>query len=470
MKLILLWLPITIFAEFNAMNIAFREDFLQNIYTHALESWPNYIINTDLEDIIIQTEDPNYPTAKFSNIILTDISLNYSSPITIKESDVIELSINDVNAFFDSNLTLQGGETPLENPCKLEINETDITIYIFIFMGNDGEAVVGVKNSLANIGNISLMNTLNETINEAIWKGLQKEIAIFEKEIIGLFEKYVIEWNHYLSQRPYKTPLKDLGIVVDTHLAHNATTTNNYLSLPLIGTVLNAKTGLPILNYTSSTLPSSSQRQFPIQLFLSDYFVNSALIQWWINLSVDLLTLPPNFPFKLTTNGLAFFVPQLQLTYGKNKPVYIQFTADPENPIPSFTTNNAVYFQGYIQMIFWVQIQKSWVRAFNMQVLTNAVFPLSIVNTTATYKINSLQASKISVTDSNVGTINTLLTANVLNNVFQILIPFINLQYDQMNVKIPDLEHYKIQGDIVNVYKGYTEIDYFLIPIIQNKF
>jgi hypothetical protein len=160
--------------------------------------------------------------------------------------------------------------------------------------------------------------------------------------------------NVLLDLLPYDLPLEGLNTIIDLHLPTSTVVNNNYLLIPFSGQVNNKTTGKTFIPYNPGYLPYYGKDGLEFQFFVSDYTLNSLVVAYWSQFNAVVNSLPASFPLLLTTDGLAFLIPNLKATYGKGKPVGLQFTSAPNFGYPQVWTNTSLNFNGTLMTQFSV--------------------------------------------------------------------------------------------------------------------
>lgn len=116
------------------------------------------------------------------------------------------------------------------------------------------------------------------------------------------------------------------------------TSDSSHANIFVEGTVYNADKKV---DYTGDfpKLPNPPETGQPLQIAASDAVINSALLNFWPELNLEITEVPEGLPITLDTTGLLILIPQLAKTYGRGVPVSLTITPDPnEDQIPTFAT------------------------------------------------------------------------------------------------------------------------------------
>jgi len=268
-----------------------------------------------------------------------------------------------------------------------------------------------------------------------------------------------------LDLLPYDFPLASLNANIDLHLPTNTVVTSNYLLIPFSGQVNNSTTGQTFIPYNPGYLPLYGKDGLEFQFFVSDYTLSSLVVAYWNQFNAVVSSLPASFPLQLTTDGLAFLIPNLKTTYGKGKPVSLQFTSDPNFGFPQVWTNNSLNFNATLMTQFNVEATPGkWQVALDLLTSVYINANLGVSGTNVTLMINAINVWQVKVINSNCGTVNTIVLNMLLQNLLSILQPIINVELATFPIAIPKIPYVEITADLVVLSNGYTEIAASLAP------
>ena len=147
------------------------------------------------------------------------------------------------------------------------------------------------------------------------------------KEVPGIVRKLattaVPTINALLAKVPLQVPVS--GFILDLSIVHTglvggpSVIGSNYLSVPLNATLLVNGGSYPLVG--PSETPVINDEGLPVQLFLTDYTIQSALTAMWPLVQLQVTAFPEAFQiitgFLMDTDSFQILVPELYQTYGE---------------------------------------------------------------------------------------------------------------------------------------------------------
>jgi hypothetical protein len=229
------------------------------------------------------------------------------------------------------------------------VSETDSINVKINHLSSDAEITLGVQESTkikgkmmptACISNISIdldfdfdihgsliayiASLVKSRIKDYIYSQIQSEM----KQVIMDQTKQII--SSLVDQLPVYAPLDDNGLALDYSLLSSPKVTNGYLILNSNGAIVN-------LNHPESlnppfvqptTLPDFDPNGKLMQMFLSDYSINTAINSVFLSNMLDVTIksedVPSDSPLQLNTTSLEMLVRGISDVYGKDKKVDLQ--------------------------------------------------------------------------------------------------------------------------------------------------
>ncbi|CAG9317568.1 unnamed protein product [Blepharisma stoltei] len=462
-------LPALIFAGDNALSLSINQAPLHEIVQILLAFGEGYSINYTLGNFTFNFNAGFKGELELMNVQLQGVTANLTtSGLTFKEPDEIQLAINDGKIVVTFNYLLKYGLT-YKGTGTLTILGLDFDYFITVIQTQPKDkAQILIRHLAAVITNIELTTTgLSSTIKKLLLEAMISEIPTLEKTIEGYVANKTDDINMLLYILPYELELESLRSIIDLHLTQNTSVSNGYLSIPFLGEVYNSTTKSSFIPFKAIDLPAYGADGLDFQIFLSDYFLNSLVVAYWGLLNIDLKQLPPTIPLKLTTDGLAFLIPNLKQTYGKGKNVALTFNSDPAYQYPTVWTNNSLNFNATLQTKFAVQTSSTaWTNALDLLTSIYINANLHLNGTVLNFDINTLDLWQVSVINSNVGTVNTAVLSMLLENLFDILVPIINNDLGKVNISLPKIKYIEFTDDILVLNNGYSEIAANIAPSI----
>lgn len=464
---LLLLLPCLIVATQSSVHISASQNPFKEVVGILLAFGEGYSIGYGLG---------NYSIPLSSGILkgtlnLTDVTLQGvtadlgSSGISFVAPNDIELVLNDVKAVINFNFVLKESFITYRGTGVLTISKTLFAFYTSILATSKGKPEFFENFLNTTIGSLTLTSTLPNTINSALESSLISEIPTIENEVKWTIGNKTIEINELLSFVNYQYPIQALNSVIDFHLSQNTLVSNGYLCFAITGELLNATNSQPFIPFTPGQLPNTASDNLDFQGFLADNLVNSLVVAYWDQFNAKVTSLPASFPLKLTTDGLAFLIPNLKTTYGKGKNVALTFSSSPAYRFPQIWTNNSLNINVTLNTHFSVEVVPGqWQSALDLLTSIYVNADAGLVNTDVSLVINTINVWQVQVINSNVGTVNTYVLNLLLGNLMQLLTPIINVELGNFNITLPKIPYVDITADLVQINTGYIEVAASLAP------
>ncbi|CAG9309996.1 unnamed protein product [Blepharisma stoltei] len=453
----------------NSLNLAFRQDKAQEIFDIIVHFSEGYFKNYDLGNYSIPISYSGFKgSVALTNITIADLSLDLDkSGITFGTPNQIKTIFENINLLLSFKYHLKVSFIDKSGSGSLDVYDTSLNTDISIYKkGVPGIPAILLDFFKLSIGSVKLKTDLSNVLNNLIQKAIEEEIPLIEKQTYELAQNYTTLANEELAKISYEYSFENYGVSIDYYLAKNTSVLDNYFCTALTGKVFNESTGEPFIPFFPSELPDVSDVQLPYQLFLSDYLISSLIIGFWPSWNYSLNTLPPSFPIKLTTDGLAFLIPNFKETYGKGKSVHISFAPATSSSkqdfslFPSYFTDKNINFNATVQVDFLVEdIKNQWVDALIMNLPLFTVFQSWVKNDEASITVQNFDIRNIEVINSEVGTIDINNLEKALSTIINIYLPIFNNDYSDFNITFPEFKYFKISQDFFAVHQGYLEAD-----------
>ena len=390
-----------------------------------------------------------------SNVTLTDPAFNFfQSSLSLKEPNLLFLDIKD----FKANITcyLEGEiAEPIGNisgNAALEISQTSMSLGIIVHQGKDQAIALDFADLSFTLGEAKLEFPANPFFAAIV--SSQIPALLNQTTLEQLLRSFLPTINELLYGINY-LPLNLLGgeFLFDLRLASNGSIEDSFFNLGLKADILNGKTQQPFTPYEPSELPKLTSMSQPLQLIVSDYVVNSLLD----GVKLPISSLPDSLPLELTTNGLAFLIPQLQVKYGTNKPVRLVISANTEENPPKVHNDETLHLKGTIQVEFQVKFEEDWRHAFDLELDINGSIGLALGtqngNLTISLDIDELTVLEAYGTHSDIGKINLVEMKSFLQQVINMVLPELN--NSKINTEMPQIPLISIQNISSYIGEGF---------------
>lgn len=237
-----------------------------------------------------------------------------------------------------------------------------INIYIYYFNGGTAAIIDNTNVTFTTGACTTTASGLSKSIitktNEAIANYL--EMPQFLGTLPGVMTTYLSE---YLENNKYSIYLKDTLLYMDSHLMNNITSTPDYISYPINGTILPTDNEIP----TTLTIPTDLPLRVPsVYANESQVIISKYTLQTYFNAFnqeypiTNITSLPSAMPnILVTTSG---YFPELYATYGAVK---MSFTSQMPNTPQIFIMTGSIVMRTNITMGLYVLVNGAYKNAVN---------------------------------------------------------------------------------------------------------
>lgn len=200
----------------------------------------------------------------------------------------------------------------------------------------------------------------------------------------------------------------------------------------------------------------------PIHLFASQYVLQAAAKCVWTGVQIPLTSLPDSLGIKLTTNGLAFLIPQLQKAYGRDRNVTLVLKGD-NSTDPIIKVDNTVGLDAVLKIAFYVDYEDENRHAVDLSLRLVGDVQGSLSNSVIALKINSLDIMSLEQTyldpdpKTNMQPVEVNLLLPFLTVIVRTYLVVINLTYSSIPITLPKIPLFKITESEARVKNGYLE-------------
>jgi hypothetical protein len=323
---------------------------------------------------------------------------------------------------------------------------TQIGFPVFDFDISMSGSIIGALSNLVK-------DVIKRYIKGIALKVLGQKILEFSKHAIS---DPIINLPVYFEFHEFNKPFADdISLtspfkVVGGFMVLNA---NGAISNPIIPETHNSPFPLP------NNLPDGDQTAKGVQVFLSEYFFNTALFTLfksnYLKYDVTAKDIPDSIPFKLNTNFLDTLFPGIIDKYGKDEPARLHVSAFTQ---PLVSLKSQVNTKLTAQ--FSIQINGSYEECivFTSDIDTSTTVAVS-EGPKLTAEIKSLNLSNSAVQKSLIPNIDISKLESFVNITAKFIIPMVNAQYlKNINITVPDIKGIKIHKMVASFKDGYCEI------------
>jgi hypothetical protein len=404
------------------------------------------INNLPAENIEITLNEPDIVCVK-ANRITGDGSLKVHSKLGfISETDIVRVQVKNVNIDADASLTTQeskqvpGKLLPSAYVSRININ-VDFDFHV------DGSVIAFVANLVKSL----IKNYINEQINTQL------------RQIIMDESKYII--SDLVSQLPVYVSLDYKGLAIDYSLISPPRISDGHLLLNSNGAIikLDSKSSKDI-PYKYSDMPDFDPNGKPIQMFLSEYSIATAINSLYeanlFEVTLNPEDIPKDSPFQLNTTSLSILINGLSDFYGKNRPVRLHANV---SELPKFEISEHLVDTSVVtELTVYVQLESGeWDQAlkFSTNVLASGD---AIVQTQGQISghIHSLKLSDSKMIESKIKDANVSNIEIVFNFSSKLLIPILNENFlKSITVKLPTIEGISFEDSTVDIPSNYVEMN-----------
>jgi hypothetical protein len=274
----------------------------------------------------------------YSNCTLSNLVINNSFPLAdynVSLSNVIDLSFVDFQSFITFNYSYNDTEVYDHGYGNISVTNSSLNILAFV-NASDGYLQINQQNyDNADLGNFSIQafsidqnQEVNATILQNLANSVNSLIPTIDLVIDGELYSKINNLNTILTGLPRYLPLPPLGTMVDMHVTNDPDSENGYLALSYNGEALSYPFRSSILPFNPPALPEM-ESGMSLQAQLSIYLIDALAKSAFYGLNYNLSSLPSTIPIKLTTDGLAFLLPNLKKIYGPGKPIILNLSPGP---------------------------------------------------------------------------------------------------------------------------------------------
>lgn len=198
---------------------------------------------------------------------------------------------------------------------------------------------------------------------------------------------------------------------------------NTYLSIPLNATILAQGAAYP--GTSPSSTPVVDENGLPVQIFLTDYFLQNALVAVWPLVQFNIDAFPIAFDiitgFNMDTDSFQLIMPELYAHYGQKK---IQLTLSSAADLPTVKLDMGLQLTLPLEIAIDVEGTQGWEPACAFQ--TTAYADLTILAEELNYYLQVSALTFQTLQQTSGLPVNTLNSKDALNGVISLYFPDIN--------------------------------------------
>ena len=256
-----------------------------------------------------------------------DFDCSKCAEISLQPGGDLELSIRDFDIKVHSHVTahyiISTGAT-----CDSKLKDGTVTVGIKVDVGSDGHPTLKSDNVDVSIDSVDLgCDGFAGTIMDALTK-------VFKDKVIGEISDAVKKAMPDAIDQLSKTldgvaldiPFTNDFAEIRFELSAAPDVEAEYVSVPVLGTVVPVANPGQVAPYPIPQIPSYDKDEDSyVQVFLSDFTMNSALYTFWaadrLSRAVMPSDIPATFPLQLNTSSLSVVAPGLTAKYPTPVPV-----------------------------------------------------------------------------------------------------------------------------------------------------
>lgn len=364
----------------------------------------------------------------------------------VKETDDIDIEIKLLNVY--TEVTLDWVRSPKDQEKMLPYFKVSL---LNIDLDFDFSIHGSVIASFASL----FKSKIKSIINEQIQGNIKQSILTQIKEVV----------DQGIAQFPVYLEFDPSGLAVDYSLLSTPLITNNYLVINSNGAIINvnipdSKVPLPL----PTNLPNLDSNGKKIQVFFSDYSINTALraayLTGLLKVHIKSEMVPPSSPLKLNTSSLDMVISGLANLYGKNVPVDVDCVVN-DRPIVQITDksiNTDLHLQCSLNVRVQEDVHDEAVK-FNT-IVSVAGYANVLQQGKVAAQIQSLQMKNSDIVETKIEGANIKNLEILVNLAGKILIPVINSSMlNNITIPLPTIEGITFEESEASLQNGYIEIN-----------
>ena len=351
--------------------------------------------------------------------------------VVISDPNIVAVNMQVVSAQVSCELELVMGLIKHWTSVLVDLSGIQVNTEVEIQANANNKPQIGIESIDFSVKDMdfSLSSKVKnmQFLQSLLWLG-KEEIL---KAVNGLVGKAAVSAvpsvNSLLATLPMTVSV--MGLTVDlsefyTDLQGSPSVVgNSYLSIPLNATILAAGSEYPASE--PSPTPVINPNGLPVQVFLTDYLLQSAVVALWPLLNVEVEAFPLPFEiitgFSMDTDSFQMVMPELYAHYGEKK---IQLTISSSAALPLVKLNMGLQATIPVNVGIAVKGTQGWepVCAFN----TTAYAGLSVLSEQLNYYLQVSDLTFLSLHQTSGLPVNVTNTLTSLNGLISLYFPDIN--------------------------------------------
>lgn len=216
---------------------------------------------------------------KLTDVVLSNFTLGLQdSQISFNSPDIIRTELKDINMLLEFNYKLKVSILDKSGQGSIELSDTSSLTELNIVTTPTKIPKVILDSFSVEIEKVKLKTNLSPGLNNLIQKAILDEIPKFKQQIYDAAQNFTELLNMKLTQVPYTYKNDDYDLAVNFLLSQDTSVFDKHFVAALTGIIYKPSTYEPILPFSSVPLPDATDKNYPYQLFVSDYLTNSFLV------------------------------------------------------------------------------------------------------------------------------------------------------------------------------------------------
>lgn len=391
-------------------------------------------------------------TLNVTNMLMNNTLAVKEESFSILEPCTIQINFTDLNSIITFNYTENG-----KFPGKGNITFPDSFILLqFVISQLDGALQIDLtEESNIILGSAVVKTSLGKIIDGQLAKEVNTAAFLIENTIMALIEPFFANTvNPVLYSIAKLIPIPPVHLMYNISITDESLIEGTYVTLPVRGEFLLYPFRTRFFPFSTTPLPSIASSKYPLQFLMSDYNLAAPLTAIWSQLNVNVTKLPKILPLQLTTDGLAFILPELKKAFGSGKPVTIGIKPCAFWGVPLNLTipNGVLELDLGVELDFYVNTSSTQVAyAFTlyMQLLLRVTFSevnyIGNINILSFTSLNNTQKANSPVQ------VNMPIFNKTLQLLVKTIVPIINALGTEFEIPAPNIPFVTINENSVTL-------------------
>lgn len=350
--------------------------------------------------------------------------------------------------------------------CDSTVHHATLTGNVAIGISSDGHPTLSIDDVEASIDDVDLgCKGISGSILDAFADVFKKSVLdALRDAATGAVPPAIKQISDNLAKVQLDIPITNNFAEIRFDLSAAPAITANAIAAPTLGTVVPTSVPGQVAPYSIPTLPQyDSSESAYVQLFLSDFTLNTAAYTYWkagrLSQVIPPTAVPASFPIQLNTSSLGAYAPGLLQKYPTAVPVQLVVAADPLTK-PTIALNATTDLQVTLPSLVSFQALPSGGTPEDAFTLTCPVAAAGTLSIKGSAVAGSIATANCTLTEYNstvgqvdVASLNALIGL-VLSSA---VVPEIN-KYAGQGIPIPTYDGYKLSNSRLKFYDSYVVV------------